>query len=395
MSFPPSPNDLGRDTSGIGARGIYAQLLIGSAAVAPAPAEIVQAVKSIEVTNTDSGRDGFQITFSIGRNGSNPFEYSIFNRMLVKPFTRVVIIVALGVKRKILVDGFITNHQFTPSDTPEGSTLTVTGEDYSVLMDMHEIPEMHTAQPDYVIANKLIARWGLVPMVIPPPQIELPKPTENGPAQLTTDLAFLKQMAGKYNYIFYVEPTDIVGVNKAYWGPAIVIDAAPQKALTANMGPSTNILSINFQYNALEPTMVFGMVQDKDLQNVPIPVIVPLPLPPYLAKYPAHIFNLPHVRNKIYRSSGDQNALQAYIEAIGEVDGSRNTITGSVELDTLKYGEILKARRLVAVRGAGLEYDGLYYVKRVTHKMERGSYKQSVSLSREGTGSIIPGVVSS
>jgi hypothetical protein len=394
MSFPPSPNDLGRDTPGLGARGIYMQLLLGPAVVAPAPADIVQAIKSVEVTNTDAGRDGFQIAFSIGRDSNNPLEYSIFRRMLVKPFTRVVIMAALGVKRKILIDGFITNHQFNPSDAPGESTLTVTGEDYSILMDMHEIPETHTAQPDYVIANKLIARWGLVPMVVPPPQIEMPKPTENGPAQLTTDLAFLKQMARKYNFIFYIEPTDIVGVNRAYWGPSIVMDAAPQKALSTNMGPSTNILSISFQYNALEPTMVFGMVQDKDLQNVTIPVIVPLPLPPYMAKYPAHIFNLPHVRNKIYRSYGDQSTLQAYIEAIGEVDGSRNAVTGSVELDTLRYGEILRARRLVAVRGAGLEYDGLYYVKRVTHKIERGSYKQSISLAREGTGSIIPGVVS-
>jgi hypothetical protein len=392
MSFPPSPNDLGRDTSGIGTRGIYMQLLIGPAVVAPAPADIVQAIKSVEVTNTDAGRDGFQITFSISRDSNNPLEYSIFSRMLVKPFTRVVIVVALGVKRKILIDGFITNHQFTPSDAPGGSTLTVTGEDYSILMDMHEIPEKHIGQPDYVIANKLTARWGLVPVVVPPPQIDVPVPTDDDPVQIGTDLAYLKQMAGRYNFIFYVEPTDLVGVNRAYWGPSVIMEA-PQKALTTNMGPSTNILSINFQNNALEPTMVFGTVQDKYLQNAIIPVIVPLPLPPYLAKYPAHIVNLPHVRNKIYRSYGSHSTIRAYIEAIGEVEASRNAITGSGELDTLRYGEILKARKLVSVRGAGLDYDGLYYVKRVSHKIERSSYKQSFSLAREGTGSLIPGAV--
>ena len=42
----------------------------------------------------------------------------------------------------------------------------------------------------------------------------------------------------------------------------------------------------------------------------------------------------------------------------------------------------LQARMLVGVRGAGLAYDGLYYVKSVTHNFKRGEYKQSFTLSR-------------
>ena len=54
---------------------------------------------------------------------------------------------------------------------------------------------------------------------------------------------------------------------------------------------------------------------------------------------------------------------------------------------------MLRARRLVGVRGAGLSYDGLYYVRRVTHRLERGRYTQCFSLSREGTGPTLPVVV--
>ena len=36
-----------------------------------------------------------------------------------------------------------------------------------------------------------------------------------------------------------------------------------------------------------------------------------------------------------------------------------------------------KSRQLVGVRGAGLPFDGLYYVKSVTHDIKRGEYKQS------------------
>ena len=40
------------------------------------------------------------------------------------------------------------------------------------------------------------------------------------------------------------------------------------------------------------------------------------------------------------------------------------------ELDVLRYGSVLKARQLVGVRGAGMAFDGLYYVKSVTHTIK-------------------------
>jgi hypothetical protein len=47
---------------------------------------------------------------------------------------------------------------------------------------------------------------------------------------------------------------------------------------------------------------------------------------------------------------------------------------------------------LVGVRGAGLAYDGLYYVDSVTHDLKRGEYKQSFQLSRDGLISNTPKV---
>ena len=44
------------------------------------------------------------------------------------------------------------------------------------------------------------------------------------------------------------------------------------------------------------------------------------------------------------------------------------------------------------MRGAGVLYDGLYYVKSVTHDIKRGAYKQSFSLSRNGLVSTLPTV---
>ena len=45
---------------------------------------------------------------------------------------------------------------------------------------------------------------------------------------------------------------------------------------------------------------------------------------------------------------------------------------------------MLQPRGLVGVRGAGFSYDGLWYVKRVTHNIRKEEYKQSFTLAREG-----------
>jgi hypothetical protein len=67
-------------------------------------------------------------------------------------------------------------------------------------------------------------------------------------------------------------------------------------------------------------------------------------------------------------------------------------VTADGTVDAVRYGSVLRARGLVGVRGVGISYDGFYYVRRVTHTIKRGEYTQSFSLSREGTGSLLPAV---
>ena len=74
------------------------------------------------------------------------------------------------------------------------------------------------------------------------------------------------------------------------------------------------------------------------------------------------------------------------------VTGTRrsHTVTVSGELDALRYGGALQARTVVGLRGAGFTYDGLYFVKSVTHSIRPGEYKQQFTLRREGLGTLVP-----
>jgi len=72
------------------------------------------------------------------------------------------------------------------------------------------------------------------------------------------------------------------------------------------------------------------------------------------------------------------------MQGLAKAAKTSEAVTGSGSLNVLRYGRVLKARKLVGVRGAGPSFDGLYYVRGVTHNLKRGEYKQSFTLSRNG-----------
>lgn len=80
------------------------------------------------------------------------------------------------------------------------------------------------------------------------------------PVQQGTDLAYLKAMAERFSYVFYVSAGPVPFINTAYWGPPKRLDV-PQKALTVNMGAENNVESLRFSNNALTPTLASGQVQ--------------------------------------------------------------------------------------------------------------------------------------
>jgi hypothetical protein len=74
----------------------------------------------------------------------------------------------------------------------------------------------------------------------------------------------------------------------------------------------------------------------------------------------------------------------AVLMGLAEASKTADAVSASGSLDSLIYGNILQARGLVGVRGAGSPFDGLYYVKSVTHNIKRGEYKQNFTLVRNG-----------
>lgn len=374
--------------------GVQLQVMIGPTVPIPVPLPISQAIKRVEVTHDDSQRSGFQIQFQIDRGSPVGMgTQALFNSPLFKVFNRVVLTVTFKGRPHVLMDGVITNQQQTPG-SDSTSMVTLTGEDISLMMDQEDRNALHPAQEDTIIVLKLIgsyAQYGLIPVVIPPTFIDPPLPTERIPSQQGTDLEYLQTLAERHGYVFYVAPGPAPLTNKAYWGPPIRA-GVPQKALSVNMGAHSNVETLDFQHDALRPELIEGINQDQRTnQSMPVRTFSSTRLPP-LASQPTAAVNRQHIRRTQFRESGLSSA-QALALAQARMDRSVDEVVSATgEVDAMRYGDVLRTRGLVGLRGAGVLYDGLYYVKRVTHTINKGSYKQRFRLTREGLGTTTPTV---
>lgn len=362
---------------------IRLMVLVGDTVPLPAPYEVTSALQRVEVTNDSGSGDGFQMTFSLARSGLA--DYGLIQNGTVDPMKRIVVAVLLGGLPEVLIDGVVTHHQFSPGDQPGQATLTVTGRDLSTLMDLEEKNESYPNQPDFLIASRVLANYasyGIVPL--PTPTTDIPLMLDRIPRQYETDLQFLQRLADRNGFVFYLEPLT-VGVSQAYFGPENRL-GLPQPALSVNLGATTNVKSINFTHDALNPIGTRGVfVEPFTKTSIPIPPLPPLKVPPLAAK-PAKAHRI-----QLQRTTANQSPATAATTALASATRAPDAISAEGEVDPVRYGHALRARRLVGVRGVGLSYDGFWYVRRVTHAIApRGEYMQRFQLSREGTLALTP-----
>ena len=116
-------------------------------------------------------------------------------------------------------------------------------------------------------------------------------------------------------------------------------------------------------------------------EALPIPIPIPIPdvnplSPPLGRRDPTPLQVEP------LRGVSHYNPAQAAMIGLAKAARAAEVITGSGSLNVMRYGRLLKPRRLVEVRGAGYPHDGLHFVRSVTHNIKPGEYKQTFSLAR-------------
>ena len=368
-------------------RGFYLTLMMGPFNASPVPQVVIDALTEVQVTSSIGSQGGFQLKFTLGKQSALQ---QMLNSGYFDPRTRVIIAVTVNGSTEVLIDGIITKQDVTPDTKPGKSALTITGLDLTALMDFLDLTGIpYPAIPFFLAVDIILAKYlvlGVVPLVIPPLLSLFDNPIQQFRQQRGTDYAFISEMAQKVGAVFYLDPGPTPGMSLAYWGPDLSkIFGGMQPALTINFDGNANVDSLNFSYDGTVATQYFVTIIEP---NTKIPIPIPVPNVD-LIKAPLAAHSPVALKSKMITPAANKGPVEAALKALASEFDTSEAITGSGQLDVLRYGRVFKARQLAAVRGAGGYYDGKYYVKSVTHNIKRGEYKQSFSLARGGVGSSV------
>src|SRR5687768_6628487 len=163
--------------------------MIGPAVPQAAPYEVIEALTNVEVQVETQTASVFRLQFQVSKQ-SKLDEIFMLAGLSPIPIIRVVIIATVNGQPNVLIDGVMTDHQYTPA-IKGLSTLTVTGEDLTHVMNFQDFSGLpFPALPTPLRVAAILAKYaplGILPMVIPNIGTFAPDPLTLIPRQEGTD----------------------------------------------------------------------------------------------------------------------------------------------------------------------------------------------------------------
>ena len=252
--------------------------------------------------------------------------------------------------------------------------LDIKGMDGSVLMNTEEKLKDLPNKKDSDIATEIFSDYGFTPEVQDTEVIH--EEVISTIIQRETDIQFLKRLAKRNGYECFVQN------NTAYFRPP-QLSGKPQKILALQFGTETNLSYFKTEINALRPTKVEMhqldlltkenrdvMVDSTEQKRLGMTSATGL----YSSEVEPANFFVKHAK------TNSQPAMQALCQ--GLYDEAEWIIEGEGEIAGSVYKDVLKARKLVTIKGVGKTYSGIYYVTKVKHVFTDSGYTQNFRVKR-------------
>jgi len=346
----------------------------------PASEDLLAAVQQIEVEDHARMADMLRIQLAIsvqeGGTGWTVLDEDLFCRL-----ANIKVEVTVGSRLTAqLIDAYVIETSIQFSNEPGKSVLTVMAMDPAVLMNLDEKIRPWPNMADSDIASAIFGDYGFSPDVegTEPSRQEVDSTT----IQRGTDIQFLQELAHRNGYECYVQLNPQDGSTEGHFHRPRV-DETPQGVLTVNMGPRTNVNSFTSRYDMLRPVtaQVTGLdIETKSDQAVNVESSA-------LSNLGGEsVINGDRPRRVLLSQTGlaQTGELQTMAQAL--VDQSSWAILAEGELNTVAYGDVLRAKSPVLVRGVGRQFSGTYYVEKVLHAITGDGYVQRFSLRRNALG---------
>jgi phage protein D len=353
------------------------QLSIGGA---PIGEELASAIQQVEVEDHAelAGILRLKVGVSVRPDGSG---WTILDDATFARLTPIKLSAIAGSSgSQTLIDGFVIETAVNFGAEPGASILTVVAMDGSVLMNLEEKVRRWPATADGDIASTIFGDYGFATQVTATAQAHGEE--QQVTMQRGTDIQFLQYLARRNGYECYVEPDPQSGKNTGHFHPPET-QQQPLGVISVNLGEATNVDSFQLRYDMLRA--VHAKAQGIEIESASEQTMsadaASLPLLGSTATVPSDQPRTVLVAQSGLAYGGD---WQTFAQAV--VDRSSWAVTAEGELNTATFGAILRAKRMVTVRGIGRVFSGAYYVQRVLHTFSSDGHKQRFTLRRNATG---------
>ncbi len=358
----------------------------------PAPAELYPSVLEIEVEDNADRADSFRLKILLRQDGDGGWSDADADSFAL--FTRVRI--EAGFRHggtEVLTEGYITEVRVHFEDPARQPYLEVRGLDASVLMTVEEKIVTWPNLSDSDIATRILASYGFTPDVTRADPIH--QENDVTVVQRGTDLHFLRRLARKNGFEVGVEKDFLTGRITGYFRKP-GLDATPQKALVVAFGDGSSLRSFDVEVDGLKPLAVEaaqidvkGKVANSGTADaLQLTAIGDQDLAALVESRIGSLVSPKEAAGKLWLHadpSSDATELTAMAQAVRDEAGWLVTARGEIDSDV--YGTVLRANRLVVVKGAGSRYSGKYYVTRVVHRLQSdGAYEQAFEARRNAVG---------
>lgn len=348
---------------------------------APAPASVIDAVQEVVVETALDMAGAFSIRFGLGADALG--DYGLLALDPFKPGLPLGIRVSTGSVPLPLavINGYATGQRATWGEGGK-SSLTVHGTDVTGMMNLEEKVKAWSSVPDSVIAMSIFATYSVIPQVTPtPPRLVEPLGTA---IQRGTDIRFLRRLARRNGFDCYVLPEPMTGLDTGYFG-APATTGMPQAVLSVNMGAATNVRDVTARYDMLKPTSAVTANIDTatkapQLGVAPASLLAPMGLEPAGVRALAGAGLSGALA--LVRLADPSNGLTAEGQAAAQGVVDRSGFAVTVEGTTGPDVGVLRPGGLVALRGVGRLFNGLYQVSKVRMTLSEGRFEQRFSARR-------------
>jgi late control gene D protein (GPD) len=294
------------------------------------------------------------------------------------PWTRVEIKFNLGDREEPVMTGYVTQIRVHIDASEGASYLELVGMDATSLMSVEEVIKDWPGKSDSEIASEIFEKYGL------DTEVESTDVTHDDTLstiiQRESDIQFLKRLSRRNGFECVV-----VGDTGIFGKPAL--DGDPLPVLAAHFGDDTNLTTFDAAWNALRPSAAEYHQIDVVAKEVSSSVVETSALDPLgrdgavlPTTLPAGATPRVFVRHEVATGVPEMDGL-----ANAVVDEASWFLEARGEVDSVRYGDILHARRVVPIKGVGELLSGLYYLTSVKHLYNTDRYTQSFVARRNAT----------